>query len=57
MNNHLQSRQNVIKGIFITIVIILVSKLFYMQLIMKEKYEKSAKDNIEVGYPLKNLTF
>ena len=37
MNNHLQKRQNVIKGIFITVVIILVSRLFYIQIINEER--------------------
>jgi len=44
MNNHLQSRQNVIKVIFLTAVIILLSKLFYIQII-NSQYKRSAKNN------------
>ena len=44
MNNHLQSRQNVIKVIFLTVVIILLSKLFYIQII-NSQYKRSAKNN------------
>ena len=44
MNNYLQSRQNVIKGIFLIVVIILISKLFYIQII-NSQYKKSAKNN------------
>ena len=44
MNNHLQSRQNVIKGIFLTVVLILISKLFYIQII-NSQYKRSAKNN------------
>ena len=45
MNNHLKSRQNVIKGILLTVVIILISKLFYIQII-NSKYKRSAKNNV-----------
>jgi len=44
MNNHLQSRKNVIKVIFLTAVIILLSKLFYIQII-NSQYKRSAKNN------------
>ena len=45
MNNDLQSRQNVIKGIFIIVIIILLSKIFYIQII-NSQYKKSAKNQI-----------
>ena len=44
MNNHLQSRRNVIKGIFLIVVIILIAKLFYIQII-NSQYKRSAKNN------------
>ena len=44
MNNHLQSRKNVIKGILLTVVIILMSKIFYIQII-NSQYKQSAKNN------------
>ena len=44
MNSHLQSRRNVIKGIILTVVIILLSKLFYIQII-NSQYKRSAKNN------------
>ena len=59
MNNHLQSRQNVIKGIFLTLVIILLSKLFYIQII-NSQYKRSAKNNavrVEVQQPARGLIY
>ncbi|MBT5699021.1 MAG: penicillin-binding protein 2 [Flavobacteriales bacterium] len=44
MNNHLQSRKNIIKGILLTVVIILMSKIFYIQII-NSQYKRSAKNN------------
>ena len=44
MNNHLQSRKNTIKGILLTVVIILMSKIFYIQII-NSQYKRSAKNN------------
>lgn len=44
MNNHLKSRKNIIKGIFLISVIILISKLFYIQII-NAQYKQSAKNN------------
>ena len=44
MKNYLQSRQNIIKGIFLIVVIILISKLFYIQII-NSQYKRSAKNN------------
>ena len=42
MNNHLRNRASVIKKIFLTVVIILVSKLFYIQIINSE-FKKSSE--------------
>ena len=44
MNNYLKSRKNIINSIFLAAVIILISKLFYIQII-NAQYKKSAKNN------------
>ncbi len=44
MNNHLKSRKSIIKGIFLISIVILTSKLFYIQII-NAQYKRSAKNN------------
>tara|TARA_B100001029_G_C15053559_1_gene452615 strand:+ start:135 stop:1943 length:1809 start_codon:yes stop_codon:yes gene_type:complete len=44
VNNHLKSRKSIIKGIFLISIVILTSKLFYIQII-NAQYKRSAKNN------------